>query len=430
MVKTIILEKKYDCEHLLGKFLDNDSYDFVAKEDVDIYKPITFLDEPSESNLLLKFRKNVLPKEAVDLAYQGLRHGTNMTDNRGLAAGTDKDEFQTSPTGHGRRRWVTIRESAALEYMTKGSCPDFNGNDRLKEIWETEDRSPLKGRGNGGLIASGAIWIVDKVKDFNIDGWFESMIDASVEQRRDQAEFILSDKISGTTYGNAVMSGTAGYMDRYPRIPFCRETAWTAANKEYFNMGIPMIEAASKVFKENLPIRWQGQKEEIDKISKEWHIGDSVYTTLTLNKDFRTACHRDAGDLIDQIGDRPRGFSNLTVLSNGKNYDGFYLCFPEYRVAAHIQPGDLIMMDAHQIHGNTPVISCEEGFERVSVVMYFRERMADCGAVAYENMRRDFIYDRKHRHEEYGENSRWNGISPGIWLSDEWKEWQKKHKAS
>lgn len=431
-MKEIILERKYENEGCLGKFLGTDAYDYVAKENVDVYKPISFLDEPNETNLLLKFRKNVITPANVKLAYEGLRHGTSMTDNRGLAAGTDKDEFQSVRDGHGKRRWVTKREAAALSYMLKGSTPDFAGNDRLFEIWTNGSKEPLEGRGSsGGFIAGGAIWIVEAVKDFDIEGWFVSMIDSSVETRRSSAQEVLEDKVSSTTYGNAVMSGTAGFMDRYPRIPFCRETSWTAANRELYEKGVPMIEECSEVFRREIPGRWEGQMSCIRALKdSSWKIGNSVYTTLTLNRDFRTACHRDAGDLCEQIGNNPRGFSNLTVLSNGKKFDGFYLCFPEYRVAVDIQPGDLIMMDAHQIHGNTPVISAEEGFERVSVVMYFREEMLTCGTQREENLRKSFIYERKAKFAEYNEKSNWNGISPGIWQSDEWKKYYERQSKS
>jgi hypothetical protein len=232
----------------------------------------------------------------------------------------------------------------------------------------------LEGRGatGGGNIKGGSIWIVKKTAEFDFTEWMNSTKQLSREDRK-KAAIEVRKLISDTSYGNSVYSGTAGYFDRYPRIPFCRETAWSAANSDLFQKGYPLFEAASNVFKDNFPIRWNGQNEYVKKLKDTgWRIGNSVYTTITINKDFRTACHRDAGDLCETKRiDFPAGFSNLTVLSDGKNFDGMYLCMPEYKVCVDVKPGDLLLMDAHQIHGNVPLISSDDGFERISVVMYF-----------------------------------------------------------
>lgn len=433
-LENIFRSKKEADDTLGGKFIDHDAYDILITEDTDVYKKSGLFEEESESNLLLKFRKNVIPQEKVRAAYDGLRHGASLTDNRGLAAGTEKQEYQQLITAQGsssgKRRWVTERESVCLSYMMKGSVKDIYGEDQLESLWNSVSPNPIPGRGGAGLIGGGSIWVVERVKDFDINGWFESTFDMDTEERYAAASSILNDKISSTTYGNGVYSGTAGYMDRYPRIPFCRETAWTAANKERFNSGIPMMEECSKVFQREVPSRWQGQKDCIDQLSEDWRIGDTVYTTITLNRDFRTACHRDAGDLCEQPEDRavPRGFSNLTAMTNGKEYEGFYLCFPEYKAAVDIRDGDLLMMDAHQIHANTPLISGEEGIERCSVVLYFREAMLGCDSLKHENMRRDFVYDRKERLAgKDGRPKNYNGIDPDIFFSEEWKDWQSTY---
>ena len=39
MVKVIVAEKKIDCSHLLGKFLDESHYDLLIEEDCDVYMP-------------------------------------------------------------------------------------------------------------------------------------------------------------------------------------------------------------------------------------------------------------------------------------------------------------------------------------------------------------------------------------------------------
>lgn len=446
MVRVIQLKEKHDCEHLLGKFIDHDSYDFVANEDVDVYKPAPKMGKPfqDERNVLLKFRKGVFSKESAEKAYKGLRSGATVSDNRGLAAGTsEKTQYQHLPSGEiGARKWVTNREREILLYFIDGSPSSIEGDDAQK-IYDETSNNPIETKGgcktlyNNTEVAikGGSVWIVKYAKDIDFEKWFDKTKKKTPQERKIAAIDLVHKHISDTVYGEAVNSGVGGYMDRYPRIPFCRETSWTASHMNEFQSAFPLFEQANETYKKCLPNRWQGQKEEADKLQggKDWLIGDTIYTTVTINKQFRTACHRDVGDLCEgEHLDNPKGFSNLTVVSNGKSFDGFYLCFPEYRVAANIQPGDLIMMDAHQIHGNVPIISCEEGFERMSIVMYFREAMLGCGTKQIEDLRRKFTYqrrddlehkDRPKAKREDGPNVRWNGVSPSMFESVEWKNY-------
>ena len=435
MVKKIYLETSYknQMDHLLGKFLDHDCYDIVLNEDADVYEPLTPLqimmgEEHSEKNILCKFRKGVFSKEMTDAAYVALRSGALMSDNRGLAAGIERDtEFQKLPDGEGSRRWVTMREKAVLQYIMDGSPKTVSGEDRLLEIYETTPSNPLQGRGSGANkslaeIGAGAIWIVHKTTEFSFDDWFFSIKDLSAEERIEKAQYVLDELISASTYANGVRSGVGGFMDRYPRIPFCRETGWSANHHKLYEAALPLFQAAANVYKNELPIRYTGQMEAMQRLGPDWQIGDTPYTTLTINRDFRTAAHRDVGDLCEGYEDSPNpvGFSNLIVLDNGKEYDGFYLCFPEFRVAANIRAGDMILMNAHRIHSNSPAFNHEEGFERMSVVMYFRDAMLNCGSKKYEETRKNFVYMRRDNKNHELWHTGWNGVSPGMWDTEEW----------
>ena len=57
MTKQIVLSEKIDCEHLLGKFLDHDAYNYIVNEDCDVYKPLGPGESPHENNCLLKWLK-------------------------------------------------------------------------------------------------------------------------------------------------------------------------------------------------------------------------------------------------------------------------------------------------------------------------------------------------------------------------------------
>jgi hypothetical protein len=435
MVKKIYLEHSQlnQMNHTLGKFLDHDCYDLVLTEDTDVYEPLTPFqlalgEEHSEKNLLCKFRKNVFPKEMTDAAYTHLRSGAMMSDNRGLAAGAERDTaFQKLPDGEGSRRWVTEREKAVLQYLAQGSPRSIDDRDMLQDIYDRTPDTPLQGRGAGGNkdrgdVRAGAIWIVNKTLDFDFSKWYADVSVKDANERRQAAHHVLFDMISDTTYANGVRSGVGGFMDRYPRIPFCRETGWQSNNKDKYEASIALFETANEVFKREVPNRWAGQAAAMEQLGEDWRIGNTVYTTLTINRDFRTAAHRDVGDLCEsyETANNPRGFSNLLVLDNGKHYNGFYLCFPEFRVAADIRAGDMIMMNAHRIHSNSPAFDYEEGFERMSVVMYFRESMLSCGSRKYEECRREFVYMRRDNKEHPLWHESWNGVSPSMWDTEEW----------
>jgi 2-oxoglutarate-Fe(II)-dependent dioxygenase family protein len=88
-----------------------------------------------------------------------------------------------------------------------------------------------------------------------------------------------------------------------------------------------------------------------------------LLTTITVNKNFRTAIHTDRGDL-------KVGFSSLTGL--GK-FSGGLLVIPRYRVAFNIRPSSVLMMDTHEFHGNTRITG-----DCISCVLYCRERITRC----------------------------------------------------
>jgi len=120
-MKVIKLTEKHNCDHLLGKFLDHDSYDIVANESMDVYKPLRIGETYDEHSILLKFRKGCIPKNVWQSAYAGLRHGAMATDQRGLAAGGSEERhaYQQIQTSGGesstrslQRRWVTKKEKA------------------------------------------------------------------------------------------------------------------------------------------------------------------------------------------------------------------------------------------------------------------------------------------------------------------------------
>jgi hypothetical protein len=108
------------------------------------------------------------------------------------------------------------------------------------------------------------------------------------------------------------------------------------------------------------------------------------------------------------------------VLTNGKDYSGGYLVLPEYKTAINIRPGDLLLINNHEvIHGNTPIVLDSDESERVSLVCYLREGMLKLGAKEYEDCRFEFVETRKNdKFHKYWRNG-WNGVSAGMWADNE-----------
>ena len=353
MVKVIVVKNKHDCAHLLGQFLDESHYDTLIEEDTDCY-----VGSENEENIAFKFRKNFFSKEQQDQAYAGLRDAAVASQNRGLAAGPKGDKC-------GGRDWVTEVQYRTLEFLAK--IPVNNLGLDIKD--EVERIHELN---KDAVSSRGLVWLAQEVKEaeFSWDKWLDNLIkETDLEKVIQEAKYVQDALISDTTYANIVYSGIAGWFDRYPRIPYGRATSYTQTNYEKFQLSFPFLQTLDRGFKELLPWRWGNQRAAADKVDPAFLVPGTVFTTITVNKTFRTAAHYDAGDFTD-------GLSNLLVLSNNGNYSGGYLVLPEVRIAINVRPGDLLLVNNHEcMHGNTPIVMHDDVAERISLVCYLREKM-------------------------------------------------------
>jgi len=430
MVRKIVAEKKYDCTDLLGKFVDERHYDILVEEDCDVYAPAdceigaqagcdrdcseceTGTDE---RKIVFKFRKNFFTKEEQEMAYIGLREAATRTENRGLASGI-KEGIVATDEG---REWVTNYQdemTSALLANRNASLDEVDVIDAIRGKYPREvDKKMAGGAGKNN------VWVISRYRDgkFDFEGWLDSIKPLSRTERADACEEVMK-MMSLTTYGTAVNSGIAGWFDRYPRIPYGRATSYTANNFEKFSMSYPFLQSLARGFKELLPWRYNNQMEAAKKIDPAFLVPETPFTTVTVNKTFRTAAHYDAGDLNT-------GLSNLLTLSNDGKYTGGYLIAPEYRVAVNVRPGDLLLINNHEVmHGNTPIV-CEEGSERISLVVYFREKMLELGSKAYEDTRFNFVESRRLNKEHPLWKKLWNGVSEGMWESKEWYDYCEEY---
>jgi hypothetical protein len=188
-----------------------------------------------------------------------------------------------------------------------------------------------------------------------------------------------------------VMSSVLGAMDPGGRFQYCRLTAFSAKETAKWEHLRPLWQRIAKHLEANVPDRYAAQAREAARTHPDWVIPGTPFTTITVNNSYATGVHTDKGDL-------DAGFSCLGVMRRGE-YTGGHIVFPEYRVAADLQHGDLMLMDSHDWHGNTALmcgcgkqmlnVPCQEcGAERISIVCYFRTGMVACGTPSDEHEKR------------------------------------------
>tara|TARA_B110000908_G_scaffold72976_1_gene88038 strand:+ start:151 stop:1449 length:1299 start_codon:yes stop_codon:yes gene_type:complete len=207
--------------------------------------------------------------------------------------------------------------------------------------------------------------------------------------------------LSKQATSNLSPSNIIGFFDRPDRnlkgkgAP-CRLTAFNRDHPEIWQMVLPFIKVCDKQFKKLTPKRYKIQYKQAQLVDK-FAIDGTSFSTVTINYSWRTALHRDAGDLVE-------GFGNLIVLkdpTNKNDYDGCYTGFPQYGIAINVQPGDFLAMNVHEWHCNTEFkpkhtniigkwsnreIVNNWYFNRLSMVCYLREKMIRC-----KNMRSDKV---------------------------------------
>ncbi len=186
----------------------------------------------------------------------------------------------------------------------------------------------------------------------------------------------VSGKYIKQTIGNMSQSNIIGYFDRADRnlgkgAPPCRKTAFTAKQVKKWENVIPLIQAIDKQFKKLVPTFYKKQYDRAHKT--KFVIDNTAFSTITINYNWRTALHKDAGDYQE-------GFGNLIVLEEGK-YKGGYTGFPQYGVAIDVRNGDFLAMNVHEWHSNTEIKPITKEYSRLSLVSYLREGMLRCSSM-------------------------------------------------
>ena len=207
--------------------------------------------------------------------------------------------------------------------------------------------------------------------------------------------YVQDGKVSKMRVNNNVMSSVLGYFEKTPFMGLpCRLTSYTQRFFRQYRHGIPFIVAIDDKFKKLVP---EAHAEQHAAVSRKpaYRIADTAFSSVTLNRNFRTALHMDDGDFR-------QGFGNLSVIERGE-YSGGYTLFPQYGIGVDVRTGDFLAMDVHQWHCNTEMYETKEQSEhnktlpdiykddpeigtlgsnkpytRISFVCYFREKLRNC----------------------------------------------------
>lgn len=184
----------------------------------------------------------------------------------------------------------------------------------------------------------------------------------------------ITGKFVNNSLGNQSTSNIIGYFDKRDRnlgtnAPPCRTTAFTSQQFDKYKKVIPLIKSIDTQFKKLIPDRYRKQYKRARETSS-FSIPGTSFSTVTINYNWRTALHKDAGDYRD-------GYGNLVVLEEGK-YEGGETGFPQYGVCVDVRQGDFLAMDVHEWHCNTKLKAITKDYTRLSMVAYLRENMIRC----------------------------------------------------
>jgi hypothetical protein len=246
-------------------------------------------------------------------------------------------------------------------------------------FWIAAGPSRNRGAAAGPIDVKGNYW--KKRKPVDIKGW--------------SANETVRGSVSKMRVNNNVFSSVLGYFNATPfmKLP-CRITSYTMRYWKYYKHGLPFIHAIDACFKALVPDKYALQRKAAEQMPMV-HIQDTSFSSVTINRNFRTALHKDDGDFKD-------GYGNLSVIERGHYHGGFTL-MPEFGIGFNVRTGDFLAMDVHQWHCNTELyetaedkeknktlprihkdsletgtLGAEKPFSRVSFVCYLREKLREC----------------------------------------------------
>lgn len=190
--------------------------------------------------------------------------------------------------------------------------------------------------------------------------------DGTVSQHNGARALISKLRKMGFQVGDADMLGKFRGKNQRTHRYECRRTGWTLSKPKLYEGVLDFIHEVNDLYAEHAPAEFDRQMKYVKTIPDHWKIRGTAFTTLYVIKDNPTACHTDEFDIEDGFG----------VMATLGAFSGGELCFPKFRVLADYRPGDVILADVHELHGNFPQLDGE----RVACVFFCRTDQHKCPA--------------------------------------------------
>jgi hypothetical protein len=370
-IKKLFVSKLFSDEEIASKegtwFSESDLKYPVINSNIDVY----YKDNDGNERLLLKYRKNRIKPEHVQKGWDSYKDLAKASRGRGASAGPidTKSQYWSKRTIVNTGKWST-------GYLT----PEGN---LMKDELDLLSIQELKNKATEKEIK-----LQDKKDNKELSK--EELIFAIIKK---------DEGISKMKVNNQVASNPIGFYEsgkNFATLP-CRLTHFTRTNYEKYNEGLPFIQSINKQFKQLVPESYEKQLLRAD-TKPHLKIPKTCFSTVTINRNFRTAMHRDAGDFRE-------GFGNLTVIRRGK-FHGGYTMFPQFGLGIDLDTNDFLAMDVHQWHCNSEMYETDEDkafnetldpvfkdnpdvgtvglyekYTRLTFVCYLREKIAKCPAL-------------------------------------------------
>ena len=360
VIHKIICDK--EASKLEGTWVSESQLKYpIINYNCDVY----YKEDDGTEKLLLKFRKNSFTNSQIRNGWQSYKDLAKPSRGRGASAG---------PIDTGSVYWKKRNIINTSKWSTGYLNPEGNKMKEELDILSLEE-------------------IQNKVNEMELKIREEDINDKDILMH---SIIKKNGGISKMKVNNQVASNPIGYYEssnNFSVLP-CRLTHFTRTNYNKYIDGLDFIKHIDKMFKKLIPDSYEKQLERANQKS-HLKIPDTCFSTITINRNFRTAVHKDAGDFKD-------GFGNLTVIERGK-YHGGYTVFPQFGVGVDVRSGDFLAMDVHQWHSNTPIyettedkdfndklekvykdnpevgtVGLDKNYTRLTFVCYLREKILDC----------------------------------------------------
>lgn len=151
--------------------------------------------------------------------------------------------------------------------------------------------------------------------------------------------------------------GILGYLAR----PY-RKTRLTREKPELLNRNRILVDLVDDLYRKHLPAERVSQVAVLERFP-HYRLWTTAFSSIYLAKNWQTNFHRD-GNL--------RG-ARTVIMAMGR-FTGGALVIARWRIGFALQPGDLLIFDAEELHGNLPF----EG-ERLSAAFFCTRGICNCG---------------------------------------------------